>query len=75
MYLYGGPNTANQGKPMTGHLLASSFHGPAWVTGGPMGPEASAWIFVVIAALFLGLRLRFRRPAADPVGTSGPPVR
>lgn len=61
MFLYGGPNTGNHGQPLPGHLLDSSFHGPAWLTGGPMGPEASAFIFVVIAALFLGLHRRFRR--------------
>jgi membrane protease YdiL (CAAX protease family) len=61
MWIYSGPNTANDGLPMEGHLLASAFHGPAWLTGGPMGPEASAFIFVVIAALFLALRLRFPR--------------
>ena len=64
MFLYGGPNTGNQGRPVPGHLLDSAFHGPAWLTGGPMGPEASAFIFPVIAALFLGAHLRFRRTGA-----------
>jgi membrane protease YdiL (CAAX protease family) len=62
MYLYGGPNTGNAGKPMTGHLLDSAFHGPDWLTGGPMGPEASAFIFPVIAALFFAVHRRFRTP-------------
>ena len=38
---------------MTGHLLNSSFHGPAWLTGGSVGPEGSALAFVVIAALWV----------------------
>jgi membrane protease YdiL (CAAX protease family) len=61
MFLYGGPNTGNQGRPIPGHLLDSAFHGPAWLTGGPMGPEASVFIFVVIAGLFPGVHRRFRR--------------
>lgn len=32
-----------------GHLLNSSLHGPAWLTGGSVGPEGSAMAFVVVA--------------------------
>jgi hypothetical protein len=60
MFVFGGPNTGNQGQPIAGLLLASAFHGPAWLTGGPMGPEASAFVFIVIAASFIGLPWRFR---------------
>jgi membrane protease YdiL (CAAX protease family) len=60
MFVYGGPNTGNEGKPMVGHLLESAFHGPDWLTGGPMGPEASAFIFPVLTALFFALHRRFR---------------
>jgi uncharacterized protein len=63
MFLYGGPNTGNQGRPIPGHLLDSAFHGPAWLTGGPMGPEASVFIFVVIAAMFVGI---YRRSFDEP---------
>lgn len=59
--LWGGPNSANQGRPFEGHLFASSFHGPEWLTGGKLGIEASAFVFPVIGlsvALFL---LVFRR--------------
>ena len=59
MFLFGGPNTGNQGQPIPGHLLDSAFHGPTWLTGGPMGPEASVFIFAVIAALFVGIDRRF----------------
>jgi membrane protease YdiL (CAAX protease family) len=52
LFVFGGPNTGNQGNPVPGHLLASTFHGPDWLTGGPMGPEASVFIFPVIAILF-----------------------
>jgi len=59
--VFGGPNTGNDGKPLAGHLLASSFHGPQWLTGGPMGPEASLLVFPLIAALFGACTWRFRR--------------
>jgi CAAX protease family protein len=32
-----------------GHLLNSSLHGPAWLTGGTVGPEGSAMAFAVVA--------------------------
>ena len=32
-----------------GHLLNSTFHGPTWLTGGTVGPEASVMAFVVVA--------------------------
>ena len=41
-----------------GHLLNSSFHGPAWLTGGTVGPEGSAIAFAVIgvaALIFAGV--------------------
>jgi membrane protease YdiL (CAAX protease family) len=62
----GGPNTGNQGKPVAGHLLDSSFHGSQWITGGPMGPEASLFIFPVIAAMFIALWLRYPKAAWYP---------
>jgi membrane protease YdiL (CAAX protease family) len=66
MAVFGGPNTGNDGKPITGHLLASSFHGPQWLTGGPMGPEASLLVFPLIAALFAACAWRFRRRPGRP---------
>ena len=67
LFLYGGPNTGNLGRPMPGHLLDSDFHGPDWLTGGPMGPEASIFIFPVIAALFWGFHRKYRE-ARYPAG-------
>jgi membrane protease YdiL (CAAX protease family) len=61
--VYGGPNTGNEGRPLHGHLLASSFHGPQWLTGGPMGPEASLLIFPLLALLGAACFWRFRRAA------------
>ncbi len=59
----------DSGVMVTEHLLNSSFHGPAWLTGGTVGPEASVFVFVVIGALFVAFGLTHRdvsfpRPAA-----------
>jgi len=57
----GAPNTGNEGKPLADHFLNTRFTGPDWITGGPRGIEASVWMFVVIAALFVAAALRFRK--------------
>jgi uncharacterized protein len=49
-YLYSVPDS---GTIAPGHLLHSSFHGPAWLTGGSVGPEGSYLVFVVVAALWV----------------------
>jgi membrane protease YdiL (CAAX protease family) len=59
LFIFSGPNTGNDGNPLPGHLLASTFHGPDWLTGGPMGPEASVFIFPVIAILFWAFHRRY----------------
>jgi CAAX protease family protein len=46
----------NSGIVAPGHLLNSSFHGPAWLTGGSVGPEGSVMAFAVVglaAVLFV----------------------
>jgi CAAX protease family protein len=52
MVVFAEPNTGNAGKPLPGHLLNIDFHGPAWLTGGPRGTEASLLVFAILAALF-----------------------
>ncbi|PYQ28094.1 MAG: hypothetical protein DMF56_16765 [Acidobacteria bacterium] len=56
----GAPNTGNEGKPVADHFLDTHFTGAAWITGGPRGIEASAFMFVVIAVLFAAALLRWR---------------
>lgn len=46
-FVYSVPDSGNL---FPGHLLKSSFHGPAWLTGGVVGPEGSVLCFVVVAA-------------------------
>lgn len=46
-YLYSVPDS---GLVLPGHLINSYFHGPAWLTGGSVGPEGSVFLYIVIAA-------------------------
>ena len=48
-FLYSVPDS---GTTTVGHLLKSSLHGPDWLTGGTVGPEASCLLFVLIAGLW-----------------------
>ena len=62
-YFYGVPDS---GTMVQGHLLNPSFHGPAWLTGGTVGPEGSVLVFVVIAALFAAFHFTHPLPEAEP---------
>lgn len=55
----------DSGVPASGHFLRSDFHGPAWLTGGSVGPEGSALSFAVLilAAIALHLLLPSRKQA------------
>ena len=72
MGIMGSPNTGNEGgKPLTGHLLASSFSGPDWLTGGPTGAQASVFTLAMVVVLFALFHLRYRE-ARYPVLTEPP---
>jgi len=49
-YLYSVPDS---GSILPGHLLNTIQHGPAWLTGGSVGPEGSYLIFPLLAAVAL----------------------
>ncbi len=49
-FIYGVPDS---GARSTGALLHPGIHGPAWLTGGGVGPEGSLLVFVILGALFL----------------------
>ncbi len=53
-YFYGVPDS---GTMVQGHYLTPSFQGPAWLTGGSVGPEGSVLVFVVIAILFVAFHV------------------
>lgn len=55
-YLYSVPNS---GMVVPGHLLNSSFHGPSWLTGGSVGPEASLFVFLLIGVMWLIFHQRY----------------
>jgi len=55
-FFYGVPDS---GLVAPGHFLNSSFHGPNWLTGGTVGPEASVLTLVALAACWLLLMRRF----------------
>jgi CAAX protease family protein len=52
--------TPNGGVVPTNHLLNATFQGPAWVTGGVLGTEASFLMFPSIVLMFLYIWVRFR---------------
>src|SRR5208283_419194 len=49
-FLYSVPNS---GTVMQGHLSNSVLHGPAWLTGGTVGPEGSVFCFLTMGLQFL----------------------
>jgi uncharacterized protein len=49
-FLYSVPNS---GLVFPGHLSGASLHGPAWLTGGSVGPEGSVFSFLTTGILFL----------------------
>jgi membrane protein implicated in regulation of membrane protease activity len=51
--------TQNGSVEPEGHLLRASFQGPAWVTGGALGTEASFLMYPVIALMFVYVWWRF----------------
>lgn len=59
-YFYGVPDS---GGMSPGHLFNSSSQGPAWLSGGSVGPEGSVLVLVVIAAMFVVFHMSF--PAKD----------
>jgi membrane protease YdiL (CAAX protease family) len=48
-FLYG---VADSGNVLPGHLLSSSSSGPAWLSGGTVGPEGSLLCTLVIAVVW-----------------------
>ena len=66
IYLFGAPNSGNNGQPIATKLLSGSYHGPQWLTGGPLGVEASWLVFPLIALLFLSFSFLYRPLRYNP---------
>ena len=71
-FVYSVPDS---GIMVPGHMMSPRLHGPTWLTGGSVGPEGSAFVFVLIAGLFVTFNLLYRdarfRPeiVAQPAGS------
>jgi membrane protease YdiL (CAAX protease family) len=68
-YFYGVPDS---GGMSPGHLLNSSSQGPAWLSGGSVGPEGSVLVLVVIAAMFVMFHFAFPEKSGDRSGNEIP---
>ena len=59
--------TPNGSRVPVGRLLDVTFQGPAWLTGGALGTEASFLMYPMIALLWMYIWWRFRgRPVFSP---------
>lgn len=56
-------SVCDSGYRPSGALLNSSFHGPAWLTGGKVGPEAS--VISILALCVALVRFHFWHPQAS----------
>jgi uncharacterized protein len=55
----------DSGMVSPGHLLSSSLRGPAWISGGTVGPEGSLFCFVVIALAWIAFDRAYPRRSLD----------
>jgi CAAX protease family protein len=55
-FLYGVPDS---GLVQPEHLLSTRLSGPAWITGGSVGPEGSWFIFLILAIVALAIHLAY----------------
>jgi uncharacterized protein len=53
----------DSGSVWPGHLLSSSLHGSAWLSGGTVGPEGSVLCFVVIALAWIAFDRAYPKTA------------
>jgi membrane protease YdiL (CAAX protease family) len=58
-------STPDSGQVAPGHLLDSHFAGPAWITGGSVGPEGSVFVLVLLAAIALLVHVMYPPAAKD----------
>jgi membrane protease YdiL (CAAX protease family) len=71
-YIYSVPDS---GLITPGHLSAATLHGPAWLTGGMVGPEGSVFSVIVIALTFVVFDRVYRPKTTMPLQETIPPPR
>jgi membrane protease YdiL (CAAX protease family) len=64
-YFYGTPDS---GLLASGHLFNSSPHGPAWLSGGSVGPEGSWLVFLILLIWVAAIHFLF--PARPDSGAN-----
>ncbi len=57
LWIASGPNA---GQQLPGRLLDVTVHGPAWLSGGQLGPEASALMWPLFALVFVLFGWKYR---------------
>jgi len=62
-FLYSVPDS---GLLFPGHLSNAAIAGPAWLTGGSVGPEASVFDFVVLMLFFFVIHWLFPAKPSEP---------
>jgi membrane protease YdiL (CAAX protease family) len=62
-YVYGVPDS---GQQFQGHLLNPHIAGPEWLSGGPVGPEGSALVLVLLVTMSVLFVVLYRGPDAKP---------
>ena len=56
--------TRNGSMQPVGTLLAATFNGPAWINGGPLGTEASFFVFPVTLGMLAFILWRYREDSS-----------
>ena len=59
----------DSGMTSPGHLLSSTLHGPAWLSGGSVGPEGSVLCFAVIAIMWIAFAKSYKPRPGSATGT------
>jgi hypothetical protein len=62
-FLYSVPDS---GTLFEHHLSSATLHGPAWLTGGTVGPEASLFSFLMMGLLAIAVHFLFPATKTNP---------
>jgi membrane protease YdiL (CAAX protease family) len=55
----------DSGTLLPGHLSNATLHGPAWLTGGSVGPEGSIFSFITLAVAAFAIHTVFPAPKSS----------